>query len=149
MIYFLQPVDGGPVKIGRTDNLDARRKQLEAHYGCQLALLATMPGDKEEESEIHERFREIRFGRTEQYRPTSELMAFIGKPLLVGANSDSVEAMESHSKALLCAFKGSKAFADWFDELVAHTRLPATVLIEHSLVVFAKQHGFTKAPPER
>lgn len=33
MIYFLQPTEGGPVKVGFTDNLSARHKQLEAHYG--------------------------------------------------------------------------------------------------------------------
>jgi hypothetical protein len=34
-------MDGGPIKIGYTENLDARLKQLKAHYGRQLAVLAT------------------------------------------------------------------------------------------------------------
>jgi hypothetical protein len=93
MIYFLQPVDGGPVKIGTTENLDARVKQLEAHYGCPLALLGTMPGGREEERSVHERFGHLRFGRTEQFQPAADLMAFIDRPLLVGANPDAVEAM--------------------------------------------------------
>lgn len=93
MIYFMQPTDGGPVKIGFTVNLSARHRQLEAHYGCDLALLATMPGRRKEEAEIHKRFDHLRFGRTEQFRPAADLMAFIGRPLLVSANHESVEAL--------------------------------------------------------
>jgi hypothetical protein len=44
MIYFVQPIDGGPVKIGFTDNLSARLIQLEQHYRVSLAVLATLPG---------------------------------------------------------------------------------------------------------
>lgn len=94
MIYFMSPTDGGPVKIGRTDNLDRRREQLETHYGCQLAVLATIEGGKPEEREVHRRFKHLRLGRTEQFRPGADLMAFIGRPLLVGPNPDAVEAIE-------------------------------------------------------
>ncbi len=44
MIYFLQGLEGGPVKIGYSANVDARRRQLESHYGQPLALPATMEG---------------------------------------------------------------------------------------------------------
>jgi hypothetical protein len=93
VIYFMQPTDGGPLKIGFSDNVDARRKQLESHYGCELAVLATRPGGRAEEREIHERFAAHRLGRTEQFRPVAEIMEFIGRPLLVGPNPAAVEAM--------------------------------------------------------
>ncbi len=93
MIYFMQPVGGGPVKIGFSDDVDKRREQLERHYGRPLALLATMPGDMGIEYEIHRRFSHLRFGRTEQFRPASDLMAFIGRPLLVDPNPETVESM--------------------------------------------------------
>lgn len=98
MIYFLQPIDGGPVKIGTTENLESRRRKLEADFRTPLALLATMPGGRKEEREIHERFSHLRFPGTEQFRPASDLMAFIGRPLLVGANSDAIEAIEQTEK---------------------------------------------------
>ncbi len=60
MIYFLQCTDGGPVKIGYTADLDARRQQLESHSGRPLALLAVREGGREEEREIHERFADYR-----------------------------------------------------------------------------------------
>ena len=94
MIYFAQPVDGGPIKIGTTENLDSRLYALERHYGCLLALLATMEGGREREVEIHAQFAHLRFGRTEQFRPAPDLLTFIGRPLLVGANPDVVEAMK-------------------------------------------------------
>lgn len=93
MIYFFQSVDGGTVKIGTTENLQVRWKQLEAHYGCPLALLATMPGGKPEEADVHAKFARIRFGRSEQFQPTAELMTFIGRPLLASEHPECANTM--------------------------------------------------------
>ena len=93
MVYFLQPVGGGPIKIGFSDNFPVRLAQLEAHYGCSLVVLATMEGDRSRESEIHQMFAHLRFGRTEQFRPGPDLMEFIGRPLLAGPNPEAVEAL--------------------------------------------------------
>lgn len=91
MIYFAQGAEGGPIKIGYSEDVDARIRQLEAHYGQLLVLLATMPGDQQVERQIHERFAELRFGRTEQFRPGADLMDFIGRPLF--ANATPVQQM--------------------------------------------------------
>ncbi len=93
MIYFLQPTIGGPVKIGTSINVEARHRQLEAHFGQPLALLAVVEGGPKEERAWHDRFAHLRLGRTEQFRPAFELMEAIGRPLLVGANPEAVEAM--------------------------------------------------------
>lgn len=93
MIYFMQPIAGGPVKIGYSANVDVRREQLEAHYGQPLAILAVTEGERQEEREMHKRFAHLRLGRTEQFRPAADLMAFIGRPLLVDLNPDVIEAM--------------------------------------------------------
>lgn len=93
MIYFAQDAEGGAVKIGTTEDVPARLRQLESHYGKPLALLATRPGGRAEEAELHARFAHLRYGRTEQFRPAPDLMEFIGRPLLVSANPDAVEAM--------------------------------------------------------
>ena len=69
-----------------------RLSDLADHYGEKLALLATMPGDRSVEAEIHERFSHLRLGKTEQFQPAADLMAFIGKPLLVDISPDAVEA---------------------------------------------------------
>jgi hypothetical protein len=94
VIYFAQTPTGS-IKIGLTGDIEARLRTLESYYGTELALLATMPGDRSVEVEIHERFAHLRLGRTEQFRPGADLMAFIGKPLLIGINPDAIEAHAS------------------------------------------------------
>jgi hypothetical protein len=92
-VYFAQSLDGGPIKIGCSVDVEHRLEQLQWHYGQPLALLKVLPGGREEERAIHERFAEHRLGRTEQFRPVTEIMESIGLPLLVGPNPDAVEPM--------------------------------------------------------
>ena len=61
-VYFMQSVEGGPVKIGHTIAVDRRREQLEAHYRKPLAVLRVIPGGQAEERAIHRRFEHLRFG---------------------------------------------------------------------------------------
>jgi hypothetical protein len=149
LIYFAQAVCGGPVKIGTAVDVDRRLAQLEANYGQPLALLATMPGGQEEEQAIHERFSEIRLGRTEQFKPTFELMTFIGRPLLVGANPDAVEAMDSHCKPMVAQLRGSAAWKAWIEELADFDDRAVASLFERAVHRYAKEVGFPKEPPER
>lgn len=100
MIYFAQ-LPTGAIKIGTSENVDARLGQLERHYRHPVALLHTIDGGRDIEREMHERFGHLRFGKTEQFRPGPDLMEFIGKPLLVGANPEAVEATESFSSKLV------------------------------------------------
>lgn len=93
MIYFAR-LSTGAIKIGFSDNVDRRLGSLKGIYGDELTLLHTMEGDRQTEREIHERFSDLRFGKTEQFRPAAELMEFMGKPLLVSANPDTIEAAE-------------------------------------------------------
>lgn len=149
MIYFLQPVDGGPVKIGTSENVEARHRQLEAHYGVPLALLATMPGGRAEEAEVHAQFDHLRLGRTEQFRPAPELMAYIGRPLLVGANPAIVEALKPalESVSNVMSIRGTAAWKEWLDRYAARRRVPSTALIDQVLAEAAERDGFEPPPP--
>lgn len=91
MIYFMQAIEGGPVKIGFTDDIDRRKEQLEKHYGRRLVVLGVRPGDWSDEQAVHRQFEHLRIGRLEQFQPNVELMAFIGCPLL--ATQIPTEAM--------------------------------------------------------
>jgi hypothetical protein len=95
MIYFVQAASGGAIKIGHSQDVDARVRRLESWHGRPLALLATRPGGRAEEQEWHRRFSHLRLGRTEQFRPAAELLEAIGRPLLVGPNPDAVEPMNA------------------------------------------------------
>jgi hypothetical protein len=92
-VYFAQDPIGGAIKIGCTNDVPARIRSLESHYGRSLALRATIEGDLEEERLIFERFAHLRFGRTEQFRPAADLMAFIGLPPDDDIDPDLVVAM--------------------------------------------------------
>jgi hypothetical protein len=157
LVYFMQSVNGGPVKIGTTDYLEYRHDQLEKHYKTSLAILATMEGGVEKEAEIHARFDHLRMGqpgrrgkRPEQFRPDPELMAFIGRPLLAAPDPDAVEMMASEpAQHSIITLKGPPEFKIWLKELADHARLPATLTIDMALKHFAKSCGFEKPMPRR
>jgi hypothetical protein len=92
MIYFVQTPTGS-IKIGKADDVESRLAQIENEFRGPMALLGVIPGGIKEERQIQKRFAHLRLARTEQFRPDRELMEFIGKPLLVGANPEAVEVM--------------------------------------------------------
>lgn len=49
----------------------------------------------------------------------------------------------------IASFRGSKAFADWFDAFIKSERDNGAILIEKALVHYAKARGFKPEPPER
>jgi hypothetical protein len=154
MVYFLQPTDGGPIKIGYTDNLDQRRLQLQVHYGTSLALLATMEGGKEVERAIHERFAAHRIGRTEQFRPAPELLAFIGRPLLANPNPEAVEALTPHNLSphnrRLVSFRFSDVALRLLDTLAERWGLTRTSVLELLLRQEAERSlGERREPPQK
>jgi hypothetical protein len=151
MIYFARAVEieNAPIKIGFSDDIDRRLEQLEWRYRTPLALLATMPGGREEEKAVHERFAHLRFGTTEQFRPAPELLAFIGLPLLASANPDAVEAMKSHAKPMIAQLRGSEEFKEWVEKVADVDRSPIAVLIEKALIHYSKSIGMTDPAPRR
>lgn len=95
MIYFVQ-LPSGAIKIGFSNNPKARFQQLKGHYRSPVALLTILDGDMAKERELHARFRHLRFGKTEQFKPAPELFDFIGKPLLAHPNPEAVEKNPCH-----------------------------------------------------
>lgn len=153
MIYFAQATDGGPVKIGTSADVDTRLHQLEQHYGKPLALLATLPGGREEEARIHARFAHLRLGRTEQFLPNRELMSFLGRPLLVSANPGVVEVMKGTNSRIrdVCLFlRGTQEWKAWVERLGRADRAASiNELGDRALVVYARHIGFSEVPPKR
>ena len=73
LVYFLR--NGSRVKIGKTTNLRRRMSQLALPMS---AVVATMPGGRDEEAELHYRFASARVPGTEWFDITSELENLIG-----------------------------------------------------------------------
>lgn len=72
-VYFLQQGEGGPVKVGVTDNVVRRVKELEAQRGARLTLLATMPGTRDLEQAIHRALAAHRI-EGEWFRPVADVV---------------------------------------------------------------------------
>lgn len=151
MIYFAQPLTGGPIKIGCSDDVPRRLKQLEAHYGQPLALLAEMTGNFDDERAVHARFAHLRLGRTEQFRPAADLLAFIGRPLLVGPNPETVEAIDPRpvERSHVLHVKGCLAWKLWLESLADYARVAMPTLVDHALVEYARKVGYQIPPPKR
>jgi hypothetical protein len=153
-VYFVQPTGGGPIKIGHSSDVPARIKQLEAHYGVPLAVLATMGGGREEERAVHERFAHLRFsrnggrgGQPEQFRPAADLMAFIGLPLLASANPEAIESLAPIVPGAL-AIRGNAGWSRWIRGLSFRCRCRPPELIDRALTELARREGFEE-PPSR
>lgn len=75
-VYFIQCGDGGPVKIGKANDVEKRLTLLQIGSPYSLTLLGIMAGGRVDESELHRRFASSRM-RGEWFAPTEELRAFI------------------------------------------------------------------------
>lgn len=73
MIYYIESPSTGLIKIGTSQNIPKRMKQLEP--GARL--LATEPGSFKEEKSIHARFCADRDQVGEWFRPSPKLMDYI------------------------------------------------------------------------
>jgi hypothetical protein len=80
VVYFAR-FENGAIKIGVTEHLDSRLPALECFYRGRLEVLGTIPGDRQTERQLHKRFAHLRLGQPEQFRPTRELMEFLGRLL--------------------------------------------------------------------
>jgi hypothetical protein len=80
MIYFIQAVDGGPIKIGYSIDPQKCLKQIQRKSPVPLQILRMIEGDIEYKEAIHHLFNKSRV-RGEWFDPSEELLAFIEKPL--------------------------------------------------------------------
>jgi hypothetical protein len=135
VIYFVL-LPNKAVKIGWTDNLRSRLSVMPSRYKGPVELLKTVPGDPDQESEIHQQFSHLRLGLHEQFRPAADLMNFIGRPDLVVPDTEVVEPIERprpslgrkdvttkidgaiHRKAKIIAGNRNVSLAEYLSELL-------------------------------
>lgn len=83
LVYFIQSVNGGPVKIGfvhRASALKTRVVDLQIASPYPLQVVKTVPGDRHVEWQMHERFERWRLSG-EWFLPAKEIEAFCGRGL--------------------------------------------------------------------
>lgn len=78
MIYFAQNVNGGPIKIGTTYDLDQRIKGLVKVLGGKVRVLGVMKGSFKTEHKLHVRFSHVRHSAGREFFDDSDdLILFI------------------------------------------------------------------------
>jgi len=79
-IYYIQPSNGGPIKIGYTSK-PVEQRIAELQTGCpdKLVLLHTEQGTLDDEAAIHSKFSKHRVNG-EWFRPSPELLKHIFYP---------------------------------------------------------------------
>lgn len=77
MVYFIQAVHGGPIKIGITAGDPVQRiREISRMSPYRLHALLTIPGDIRLEAELHKRFATLR-QHGEWFSPAPELLDYI------------------------------------------------------------------------
>jgi hypothetical protein len=76
MIYFIQAIEGGLIKIGYAADPEQRLAALQYTCPVILRIIATMPGGSEEEGQLHVEFHRFR-RHAEWFEPDRSLMEFI------------------------------------------------------------------------
>ena len=85
MIYFIQAGNDGPIKIGKAQSPETRRRELQTGNHEKLNLIKVIPGDSEREYSIHNDLRSHQYrARSEWFSPTPEVLAYINKVARVG-----------------------------------------------------------------
>jgi hypothetical protein len=90
VIYFVR-LASGAIKIGYTEFLDQRLVGLRYSYRGKAELLHAMEGGYETERELHAQFGHLRLGRSEQFQPGPDLLAFMGRQDLASHDHEEIE----------------------------------------------------------
>jgi hypothetical protein len=88
VVYFIRSGDAGAIKVGTTATLESRIRDLDC--GPEpLSLIGTVPGGRALEKSIHTALRPYR-RRLEWFRPTPEVLDFVGRAL---ADPEAIPSM--------------------------------------------------------
>lgn len=98
-IYFIQSEHGGPVKVGRADDLAKRLVGLQTGRPDKLVVIAAAPGTRENESAMHRLLAPWR-ERGEWFSPSAPVMA--AAALVNERGADSWSQMGDVISRVLC-----------------------------------------------
>jgi hypothetical protein len=142
LIYFVQSVDGGPIKIGVSIRLSERLKQLEKEAGRSLRVLGVIPGGRLDEQTLHYRFSRLRT-EGEWFNPGESLLDFIRTKAVPWDGIDESPVRQ------LFAVKGCLAWYRWLKEFSGSLGMTPTEAIDASLREQSKRDGFELPMPDR
>lgn len=88
-VYFVQSVEGGPIKIGHACNLDSRLSALQSGNPTDLRVLAAFVADEDTEDALHDLLRSVCV-RGEWFHPVSDLVELIAN---IGEGNETAELL--------------------------------------------------------
>lgn len=75
-VYFVQSGEGGPIKIGWSQDVERRILQLQTANAHRLHLIGRVPGRMEDEAAMHAKFAHLRM-EGEWFRDHSEIREYL------------------------------------------------------------------------
>ncbi|MGE0652041.1 MAG: GIY-YIG nuclease family protein [Alphaproteobacteria bacterium] len=75
-VYFIRVAGNGPIKIGVAKNVDKRASGIQTHHARPVRVLATEPGGRRREQQLHEKFASIHV-RGEWFKAAPQLLRYI------------------------------------------------------------------------
>lgn len=118
--YFIQAVTGGPIKIGCTDDVLYRLKNLQTGNPCKLQVLLALPEEYASEEYLHKRFSHSRL-IGEWFEPTDDLISLICELKPFGTQPKRLKAGASHPHPLRRWMASENITCDELAALVGHT----------------------------
>jgi hypothetical protein len=149
MIYFVQAVGGGRIKIGTTVQLAKRLQVLACEYKQELRVLAVIDGGREQEQWLHQQFSHLRVVN-EFFEPGDDLLGFIldvGKPWEDADKPKQGRGRPKGSRLPLKSivnFKGTPEYSESLEAFAADLGISQAELLALAVERLAKQK---KRPP--
>jgi hypothetical protein len=75
-VYFVQAINGGPIKIGSAHNVERRLRILQTGNPIDLVILHKTSGGHNLETFLHKEFKDINING-EWFRNTDKLLSYI------------------------------------------------------------------------
>lgn len=77
-VYFVESGEGGPIKIGWSQDVERRIGELQVANAHKLHLLGVVPGTMKKEGELHAKFAHVRM-EAEWFQNTEEIHKYLRK----------------------------------------------------------------------
>ncbi len=127
MIYFIQSGYGGPIKIGKTNDVWRRLGDIQTHNPEKLTILGVLDETPGMEMHLHVLFRDLRI-RGEWYKPRHRLRKWIARNTIVPYGKKRDTRGEEKAQRERAELEKTQSEAEQVKVIWSHTLIGATVI---------------------
>ena len=147
-VYFIQGIEGGPIKIGRARKPQIRLRVFQIACPIRLRILGVMEGDLETETKLHRRFATYRL-HGEWFQVSPELLALIRENAisLETAGLDLNDTVPADTTVKAMTFFLSAECREAIDDLARQKtrekgrRVNKNTIVEEAVRLLARKEG--------